>query len=282
MTEGCPQCIIVDTEEIRRRREVAQDVAEVYRHFPQVCGVHVWGSTVAGDPDSYSDVDVGIYLSGPIPAERERLAALGKLVDDPASVTFGEIAGLEAYDKLPVRGLWVGIGWWLFEPNLQSIRSRLASLLDTLDDAKAENELGEIQRLLLLYDPRGLQADLKRTVDAWFETDGKAEIIERRLARAEYEITQHLPRALANGDVVWAEESRRNAMNELIRVVYYLNNRFLRRLKGIDIEARDFALKPPEFIPRIRAVATADLGSSLALLRELYEDVARLADRRPS
>jgi predicted nucleotidyltransferase len=280
MITGYPEDIIVDPEEVRKRREIAQEVGDVCRRFSQVCGVFMWGSAVLGNSDSHSDVDVGVYLSGPIPAEEERLAAYMELIDDPASVTFGEIPGLAGYDKLPVRGLWVGMGWWLFESDLQSIRGKLARMLDTLDDAKAENELGEIQRLLLLWDPNGLQAGLKRTLDEWFQTDGKAQIIERRLARAEFGVAQHLPRALAQGDVVWAEESRRNALNEIIRVVYYTNNRFLRRLKGVDIELRAFAAQPPEFVRRIRAVATADLGSSLPLLRELFDEVACLARER--
>jgi len=277
MADEYPEQIVVDPEEVRKRRQIAEAVAEAYRRFPQVCGIHLWGSTVLGDADRDSDVDVGIYLSGTIPTEEERMSAMRGLIDDPASVTFGEIKGLEAYDKQRVRGLWVGVGWWLFESNLQGIRNTLAGLLDTLDDAKAENELGEIQRLILLWDPQGLQADLQSMVGDWFQTDGKRQIIEKRLARAEHETTQHLPRALAKGDVVWAEDSRRNALNELIRVVYYLNNRFLRRLKGVDIELRHFEIKPPEFVGRIRAVATCGLRSSVPALAELLQDVGRLA-----
>ncbi|MBI3944397.1 MAG: hypothetical protein HY321_00605 [Armatimonadetes bacterium] len=277
-TESYPERMSVDHVQVSRRREVAAEVAAVYRRFPQACGILAWGSTAAGGADSCSDVDIGVYSSGPIPTEDERRRALSGLADDPGSAGMGRFGDLQGCEKFSVRGLPVFVGWWLLDEERSNLQRKLSRLLDTLDDAKAENELGEIQRAIVLWDPQRLIAGLQGLIAGWFRTGAKADLIFERLNRAEYEIRQHLPRGLAIGDVVWAEESRRNALNELIRALYYLNDRFLRRLKGIDLEVEGFGSQPTKFIPRVRTIAVSDLRASLPLLRELVDDITRMAD----
>jgi len=274
---GYPDDIILYPGEVSKRREIAAAVAAAYRELAHVCGIFSWGSTAAGDADSSSDVDIGVYLSGPIPSREARRLAARALADDPAAMSFGGLTGLEGCEKFWVSGVPVFVGWWSLEKDRRFLERKLRSLPKTLDDAKAENELGEVQRTLLLWDPQGSQADLKRIVGSWFETKGKEELVSKRLTRAEYEITNHLPRALGRGDAAWAEESRRNALNELIRIVYYLNNRFLRRLKSVDLELQAFRIKPSDFVSRIRRAAISDPRAALPILTDLLADVRILS-----
>lgn len=81
------------------------------------------------------------------------------------------------------------------------------------------------------------------------------------------------PRALDKNDVVWAEDCRHSVLSELVRVVYYKNDRFLRRLKGVDLELEEFPRKPRGFIRAVREIAAADPGQALPRLRELLKHV---------
>jgi predicted nucleotidyltransferase len=262
--------------EDRRRREVGCDVANAYRTLERVCGIYAWGSTAVGDSDAHSDVDIAVYSSDSIPSEADRALNLRGLADDPASVSFGRLRDLEGYDKFHVRSIAVFVGWWLLEQQEAFVEEELSSLLDRLDDALAENDLAELQRALVLWDPDGHVARLQGIVRDWFGTPKKKALIDQRMARAEFEVAQHLPRALARGDAVWAEEARRSALNEMIRVVYYLNNRFLRRLKSVDTEIETFGIAPANLTRRVRKIAISDPGTALPQLQDLLTDLESL------
>lgn len=102
-------------------------------------------------------------------------------------------------------------------------------------------------------------------------------LIEERLERARCAVEDDMPRALTCDDVIWAEECRRSALNELVRAVYYLNGRLLRRLKSVESEIEEFEARPRDCANRLRRIAAASAGDALPDLRTLLADVATLA-----
>ncbi|MDQ7780516.1 MAG: hypothetical protein RDV41_12545, partial [Planctomycetota bacterium] len=152
----------------------------------------------------------------------------------------------------------------------------------SLDDAKAENELGEIQRLLVLWDPDGRIRELQALIAAWFSGPEKEKLVRERLDRAEYALTHDLPRAIDKRDVVWAADLRHLILNEIIRALYYRNNRFLRRLKGVDLEVETFAIKPRGFVRKIREAASVGAGDAIRSLRDLLEETRNCPQGSPA
>lgn len=274
--------IITYPWEVHKRQRIAQQAAQVYRDFEAVACVFAWGGTALGDADPGSDVDVGIYLAAGIPAEAQRKKALAAFADNPDAISFGKFADLVGCESFSVEGIHVFVGWWSFEDDKRRIQAKLRTLPDRLDDAKAENELAEIQRLLVLWDPDGQIGELQALIAEWFKKPEKQKIILERLSRAEYALTHDLPRAVNKGDVVWAEDLRHHVLNEVIRALYYQNNRFVRRLKGVDLEIEVFPIKPRSFVQRIREAAMAAAKDTNQLLRELLEDVRNCQQSTPA
>lgn len=154
------------SSETKKRQHAAVQVADVYRRLPGVVVLFAWGSTATGRADSSSDIDFGVYVRGKVPSEEARRAELIRLVDNPNEVRFTKFGRLEAVDRLSVQSLPVFVAWWDVDKEVTFLRSRLDRLLDNLDDGLAENELGEIQRSLVLGIQKGF----------WLESESRSRL----------------------------------------------------------------------------------------------------------
>ncbi len=259
-------------KEVEKRRRIAQRVSDAYQRFPGVAAVFSWGSTASGHADGSSDVDVGVYVRTDPPDDAARRAALRGLADDPDAAVMIPFARLVASDKFWVDGVPVFVAWWDLNKERRFLRSRLTRLLDSLDDALAENEVGEIQRSRVLFDPEGVIEGLRRIISDRMTRLGPR-LARERVDRARATIEEDLPRALACDDLVWAEECHRNALNELVRVVYYLNGRLLRRLKGVEDDMEGLDVKPADCSGRLRRIAGAPVAEALPELEALLAEV---------
>lgn len=106
-------------------------------------------------------------------------------------------------------------------------------------------------------------------------------LLSERLERARYDIENHIPRALAGQDYIWAEECRRSALNEIIRAVFYMNGLFLRRLKGVPTEAEKLAIRPEGYSEKLKLIATSPVATALPHLSALFGEVAALSEIGP-
>lgn len=262
--------------EAEKRRGTARAVASAYRRLPPVCAIFCWGSTASGLADALSDVDMGIYADGVVPDRNVRLTTLRDVADDLEAAASGRFGRLEAFDKFTVSGIPVFVAWWRADDEEAFIRERLHRLPEALADRDAESELGELQEALVLWDRKGRLGRLRNEIELGLSAM-RPQLVGERLSRARYDV-DNLPRALQASDLLWAEECKVGAINELARVVCYLNGRFLRRLRGMDEEVAKFRALPPDFSVRLRRLALATPSRASAGLRRLLQDVTALAE----
>ncbi|MDQ7780515.1 MAG: nucleotidyltransferase domain-containing protein, partial [Planctomycetota bacterium] len=117
--------LVTHAAEVEKRRRIARQAAEIYRNFETVTSVFAWGSTALGDADPGSDVDVGVYFAGEIPAEAQRKKALEHFADDLSAVSFGKFADLAGSEGFSVEGVHVFVAWWSFDDDKRRMQAKL-------------------------------------------------------------------------------------------------------------------------------------------------------------
>jgi hypothetical protein len=250
---------------------VDRTLVDALAALPGVVAIALGGSRAAGTARPDSDTDIALYYREADPPQREAIRAAASRVDPAAAPT-------DFYGWGP----WVNGGAWLHTAGgrVDLIYRNLDQVDRVLSEAAAGRVewdfhqqpatgfhnviyLAETAICVPLHDPHGVLATLKTRVREYPPALRDA-IISVHGWGGEFSL-YHARGAAARGDVYNTVGGLMRTAGHLTQVLFALNRVYFLSDKGA-LEAIDrFALAPPDYAPRVRALLAAPGADAAAL-----------------
>jgi predicted nucleotidyltransferase len=267
-----------------KQRDLLQSLTKQLSAIRGVQAVVLGGSHARGRARSHSDIDLGIFYSEPAPFSIQSIRELADAVNDTAGPVVTEFYGW---------GPWVNGGSWLTigGQRVDLIYRSLEHVKRVIVEAEAGQYelhylqqppfgffsgtyLGEISVCIPLFDPQRLIDLLKRRVivypDALRQT-----VIRDFLWMAEFGLFAFARKFAARSDAWGTASCLASAVNQLVMVLFALNQRYPLNDKTAMEEVAEFDHAPKEFPQRVQKTF-ARLGTSVEELTAAVESVTQL------
>lgn len=274
------------------RRRMVERLLEALGAVDEIVAVVLGGSRARGRATPESDTDLGLLYreSRPIVANELRSA-------------LAEVPGCEihALTEPWEWGSWVNGGAWLsVEGERVDLLYRCIEHVGRVIDASERGEfeidfgqqppfgffgptyLGEVDVAAPLRDPRGVLADLKERVVRYPEAL-RAAVVERLMWSIEFTLTAFASKAARRGDAYLTAANLGRCVHALTLVLFALNRRYYLNDKTALDEIESFESRPDRLRERVADVfaspgtSSAELGTSLAVVRGLFDETRALA-----
>ncbi len=261
------------------KRSVLEQLVENLSKVPGMCAIVLGGSYASGTHHEKSDMDIGLYYreARPFPIAEIRAIADGISVQGSPTVT-----GFYGW------GAWVNGGAWINTPagkvdflyrNLDQVRQTIAEAEQGISHHDYDQQpaygfysviyLAETQICIPLYDPEGVIAELKRSVEI-YPLVLKQKVIADSLWAAEFTLL-HARNFAAQGDVYNTVGCITRAVSNLTQALFALNDKyFLRDKKVMDVVSQ-FQKLPPEYLQQIRRILACPGATAEELTKNILE-----------
>lgn len=239
---------------------------------PNIRGIALTGSVAHGRCDAVSDLDIILYLRGPVSEETfERLVREAK--ESGGDLYGGNAAEGFALWKV-VDGIKVDHGY----DRASDMEARLTRVLDENDlDLDTQLMIDGIRTGIVLHDPDGLIAGWIARVNEYPDTLAHT-MIGKFLAQRPAWVWRRM--IADRGEIMMWREEALELTKRLLAVLYALNRRWHPgKLKGVDRADLSFDVTPPVLRGRIEQLFTTDLHDAVRVAEALTEDVFALVER---
>jgi predicted nucleotidyltransferase len=260
--------------------------------LPGVAGIVLGGSRARGTAAPDSDVDLGLYY---LPRERpdfDTLLAVAARLDDRGQPTGGGTYG--EWGPWINGGVWLQVGGFKTDILLRDA-DRVREVLSACAAGRLEVAYqpghphafvssiyaGEVFHNVVLHDPAGVLAELRRLTDPY--PDALAAATVRQFGWEAGFALGTAGGAADRGDVAYVAGCAFRAVACLVQVLHAVNRRYLLNEKGGVAAVDGLPVAPPDFAARVGAAlaALAPDGAALrdvvAQLSALHEETDRLA-----
>ena len=249
-----------------------------------VKAVVLGGSHARGRAKPESDIDLGLFYSEAAPFSIQRVRELAEAVNDTANPVVTDFYGW---------GPWVNGGAWLTigGQRVDFIYRSLEHVERVIAEAEAgryeldyaqqppfgffsATYLGEIAVCVPLFDPEARLGVLKQRVVNYPEALRQA-IVQDYLWQAEFNLVAFAHKFVARGDAYGTAACLTRAVNQLVLVLFALNQQYPLNDKTALAEIAEFERAPREFGLRVQQTL-AHVGSSATALVAAVESITQL------
>lgn len=263
------------TEESLYLRELARQVAEVYRAHPQARAAMITGSAAEGESDCYSDIDMSIYYADTLPTDEELLTGRAPNGFGEKNWTLGDRSAgtlIESYHRDGIE--------------FQIIHSTLEATEQVFDIVWSGEEIGTPYNKAM--------SGLLECVPFYGEeifTTWKERIAAYPDALAEASIKKYLSftplwgilDALERRDgIIWRQQILVETAHNLIGILAALNRLYFTtfQFKRTTRFCNQMAIAPPDFAARINALFTQSSTEAALSLCQLVEEIVTLVEQQ--
>jgi hypothetical protein len=237
------------------------------------------GSYASGSHTPHSDLDIGLYYFESSPFSINEVRCIAEAASASGAVTVTDYYGW---------GAWVNGGAWIHTPqgkvdfiyrNVEQVRRTIADAHQGIYHHDYDQQpahgfysviyLAETRICIPLFDPQGLIADLKRSVEI-YPPRLKEKIIADSLWAAEFTFIQARGFA-AQGDVYNTAACLTRASASLTQALFALNEKYFLRDKNVMNEIADFSIFPPGYVDQVNSILACPGGTSLELEKSVGE-----------
>lgn len=274
------------------RRSLVRGLVEALEAVPGFEGAALGGSHARAMAQPDSDIDLGIYYSEASPLCVETLRDVVSGLPDAANPIVSELFEW---------GPWVNGGAWLTiqGQRVDLIYRSFEHLERVVSEAEAgryelhfgqqppfgyfgPTYLGELSIAVILCDPGGRIAELKRRVARYPEAL-RRRVVQDQLWSVEFALNAFAGKFARRGEVYLTASTLARCVHALVLVLFALNRRHLLNDKTVLQEAAGFPLCPRDFRERVETLLAgvgrepATLERSVKVARSLFGDVVALS-----
>lgn len=232
------------------------------------------GSYAAGTHHAASDLDIGLYYNEAAPFSLEEIRAVADEIstEGPVSVT-----GFYGW------GAWVNGGAWIHTAhgkvdfifrNIDQVRRTIAEAQQGITHHDYDQQpaygfysvmyLAETQICIPLYDPAGVIAELKRSVQV-YPPELKRRVTADSLWSAEFTLL-HARGFAAQGDVYNTTGCITRVAANLIQALFALNETYFLRDKQVMQTLARFPILPPNYVDQVNRILACPGNTTLQLM----------------
>ncbi len=276
----------------RERLRTLNAISEALQNVSNVVAVVLGGSYARGFARPDSDIDVGIYYREAAPLAVDRVRSVAEMISAAGAVPI--VTGTYEW------GRWVNGGAWIQTSvgKVDFLYRNLDQVQEIIDEGqqgiwhhdydqqppygfRSVVYFGETFICLPLYDPEGEIVRLKRSV-AKYPEPLRNRIVQDCLWGAEFSL-QFCRTFGSAADVYSAAGCMTRVAQFLVHALFALNGEYFVSDKYAGRLLEQFALRPPDFTPRLARVLSnpgcnpTELHNSAELLRALWRETVELA-----
>jgi hypothetical protein len=263
---------------------IVEQVVARLRPIEGVAGLVLGGSRARGTAQAHADVDIGVYYWARLRPDAAVMRAAAGDLDDR-----GEPDGFGEYGEW---GPWINGGAWLVVGGIRT--DLLFREVDRAEQVLADCEAGrvmcayqpghphcfvnhiyagEIHHNVILFDPDGVLADLRRRTDPYPEA--LAEALTRSFGWESQFSLQTAAAAAWRGDVTYVCGCLYRAVACMAQALFAANRVYLLNEKGAVAAVDRLRRRPDSFSTRV-AAALRRIGETDVELHEALERVSEL------
>ena len=276
-----------------QQRELVSSVVERLGAIQGMKAVVLGGSHARGCAKPESDIDLGLFYSEAAPFSIQAIRELAEAVNDTANPVVTDFYGW---------GKWVNGGAWLTigGQRVDFIYRSLEHVERVISDAEAgryevdymqqppfgffsATYLGEVAVCVPLFDPEARIDALKQRVANYPEALRQA-IVQDFLWQAEFNLAAFACKFAARADVYGTVACLTRVVNQLVLVLFALNQQYLLNDKTALAEVADFVRAPQAFTSRTQQIfaspghSAAELEEAVARTAQLFRETVALTD----
>jgi hypothetical protein len=262
-----------------QKQAVLRQLVDTVSKVPGMCAIVLGGSYASGTQHEKSDMDIGLYYDEARPFPIAEIQAIAEKISSDGTPT---VTGFYEW------GAWVNGGAWIRTPagkvdflyrNLDQVRQTIAEAQQGISHHDYDQQpaygfhsviyLAETQVCIPLYDPQGVIAELKRSVEI-YPAILKQRIIADALWAAEFTLL-HARNFAAQGDVYNTVGCMTRAASNLTQVLFALNEKYFLRDKKVMDVVRQFQNLPPGYLQQINRILACPGATAEELIRNIQE-----------
>lgn len=266
------------------QRELVSSLSERLGTISGIKAVVLGGSHARGRAKPESDIDLGLFYSEALPFSIQHLRELAAAVNDAAHPVVTDFYGW---------GPWVNGGAWLTiggqrvdfiyrsHEHVERVIAEAEAGRYELDYAQqppfgffSSTYLGEIAVCVPLFDPEARLNALKQRV-ANYPAELRQAIVQDYLWQAEFNLAAFAHKFAAREDAYGTAACLTRAVNQLVLVLFALNQQYPLNDKTALAEIAEFERTPSEFGRRVQQTL-AHLGNSATELVAAVESITQL------
>ena len=253
------------------RLKIAQQVAPVIATNPRVQAIMLAGSTSRGRADRYSDIEIGVFWSGP-PSDEERMAHI-----EPAGGVFWELDPYNPEDKIWMEEWGLG-GLKMDVRNLtvEDMERILNDVIDHYDTSEFKQAtISAVQYAIPLYNTLLLER-WKTKLASYPEELGRAMVAEHLLL---YEWCWQVEQLSWREDWPLVYSSLSEASRQMLAILMGLNHIYHPGLKWLNHLIGEMQIAPPDLATRLKGIFFVEPLTAIQETRKLVLDVYDLVDK---
>ncbi len=233
------------------------------------------GSYASGTQHAASDMDIGLYYFPENPFSIDDIRRIAEAVANDGAVT---VTGFYGW------GAWVNGGAWIHTPqgkvdfiyrNIEQVERTIAEAQQGISHHDYDQQpaygfysviyLAETQVCIPLYDPDGLIARLKRSVEV-YPPRLKEKVIADSLWAVEFTLL-HARGFAAQGDVYNTVGCLTRAASNMTQALFALNERYFMRDKKVMTVVASFPHLPAGYVQQVNDILAHPGGTSQELIQ---------------
>ncbi len=253
------------------RLKIARQVAPIIATNPRVQAIMLAGSTSRGRADRYSDIEIGVFWSGP-PSDQERMAHI-----EPAGGVFWELDPYNPEDKIWMEEWGLG-GLKMDVRNLtvEDMEGILTDVVDHYDTSEFKQAtISAVQYAIPLYNAPLLER-WKTKLASYPEELGRAMVSEHLLL---YEWCWQVEQLSWREDWPLVYSSLSEASRQMLAILMGLNHIYHPGLKWLNHLIGEMQIAPPDLATRLKGIFFVEPLTAIQETRKLVLDVYDLVDK---
>jgi predicted nucleotidyltransferase len=262
------------------KRSLLERLVDKLSRTAGVSAIVLGGSYASGTHHEASDIDIGVYYSESKPFS---IADIQRIAEEVSVSRTATVTGFYEW------GAWVNGGAWLHTPhgkvdflyrNLEQVQRTIAEAQEGITHHDYDQQpthgfysviyLSEIQICIPLYDPEGVIAKLKGSVEV-YPPKLKQRVIADSLWAAEFTLL-HARGFAAQGDIYNTVGCLTRVTSNNTQALFALNERYFIRDKQVLETVATFPILPSSYIPQINKLL-ANPGSTVEALTKTVADL---------
>jgi len=256
-------------EASRWRLKIAQQVAPIIAANHRVQAIMLAGSTSRGRADRYSDIEIGVFWSGP-PSDEERMAHI-----EPAGGVFWELDPYDPEDKIWMEEWGLG-GLKMDVRNLtvENVESILNDVVDHYDTSEFKQAtISAVQYAIPLYNAPLLE-QWKTRLAPYPEELGRAMVSEHLLL---YEWCWWVEQLIWREDWPLVYSTLSEASFQVLAILMGLNHIYHPGFKRLNHLISEMRIAPPDLATRMKGIFFVEPPTAIQetqkLVLEVYDHI---------
>jgi len=253
------------------RLKIAQQVAPIIAANARVQAIMLAGSTSRGRADRYSDIEIGVFWSGP-PSDEERMAHI-----EPAGGVFWELDPYNPEDKIWMEEWGLG-GLKMDVRNLivEDMEGILTDVVDHYDTSEFKQAtISAVQYAIPLYNALLLE-QWKTKLASYPEELGRAMVAEHLLL---YEWCWWVEQLTWREDWPLVYSSLSEASLQVLAILIGLNHIYHPGFKWLNHLIGEMQIAPLDLPSRVKSIFFVEPLTAIQETRKLVLEVYDLVDK---